>query len=510
MRNFTFSVRNGKMTVYVKSAPGLLLWKKCRGKRGVPLCPERIGRLSGVVWMGVQLGLNHSVEQRLILTQDVRLSLEILQMTLPELREYLQEAALSNPLLELEDPPSIQIAGEELLKSADEGEDLPKKCSERDELFGWNLIEPAEISIDKLAQPLPEQSFTQMLQEQLLSVPGLDNETRLICEYLIECLDERGYLAFSLKEIADEAHIPLFLAQQALYLLQSLQPTGVGARTLEECLVLQLAQSKSFNAHTVALATHGLSMLAKKDYNGIARLLKCSRQEALRTADVICGLKPIPSQGYDTCEITMYQIPEAEVLIEGGELVLRMNTEVFVPVPHINESLIQLLKNDSRADTQAYLKKQIAEAQQVTRFVNDRTSTIQMLLQLILDLQREYFLHGGELRPLTMGQLAEQAGVNISTVSRALQGKTLRFNGRTLLLKDLFMRAVTEMDGRSITSGNIKQHLEKFIQQEDCSRPLSDEDLRIALEAVQISISRRTVAKYREELGIPSSSRRRR
>lgn len=460
--------------------------------------------------MGMQLGQKQSVEQKLVLTQEVRRSLEILQMTLPELRDHIQEEALSNPLLELEDPPAIPITSDEQSQSLDEGEGLQDKNFDWEFRNGWNLIEPTEISMDKLAQPLPEQSFTQMLREQLMNVPLLDKETRLICEYLIECLDERGYLAFSLKEIAEEAHIPLFKAQQALYLLQSLQPTGVGARTLEECLVLQLAQSQSFNAHTVTLATHGLSLLAHRDYGGIARLLKCSRQEAVRTADIICELKPIPSQGYDTSETTMYQIPEAEVLIEDGELVLRMNTNAFVPVPHINESVVQLLKEDPKEETQVYLKEQVAQAQQVIRCMNDRTSTIQLLLQMILDIQREYFLHGGELSPLTMGQLAERAELNISTVSRALQGKTLRFGGKTLLLKDLFMRAVTEMDGRSITSEDIKQQLKRFIEQEDCSHPLSDEDLKIALEAVQISISRRTVAKYREELGILSSCKRRR
>ena len=441
--------------------------------------------------MMVQMGQQQKTEQKLTLTREMRQSLKVLQMALPELREYIQEEALANPLLELEE-------GSPELPVLDRSEEEAPERSEEPFRTGQAL------SLEELAQPLPQQDFTQMLREQLVRMPGLTDRTRSICEYLIECLDERGYLLFSLQEIAKEQGFTLFEAEQALYVLQSLQPAGVGARTLEECLVLQLAAGSAFSAQTIKLVTQGLPLLARSDYKAIMELLQCGRRQAEETAEAVRSLNPIPSQGYYTGDPISYRIPEAEIQVENGTLTLTMNDDYLLPKMKISASVTELLRQDQSTENSSYLKTNTAAATQLIRCVSERRSTIHKLLALILKKQQKFFL-GGELTPMTMGQLADEAGLNISTVSRALQEKIIRFNGRTVLVRDLFARAAS---GESVTGEAVRQQLARFIQNEDKQHPLSDESLRAALEAMQMSVSRRTVTKYREELGIPSSSRR--
>lgn len=462
-----------------------------------------------------------NMEQRLILTQSMKQSLQVLRMELPELREYLFEQAIPNPLVEIEDSPGMSLPSpeeedrlSELGDAADSGDDgfpaWESGSGSRSEASVWDGWDTAsrEVSLENLSAP--NDSFFDMLHEQLLQMPGLGEELKKLCEYLIQCLSDNGYLEFDLSEIAAEINVPLFKMEQALYAVQSLQPTGVGARTLAECLVLQLAQSKDFNPYTIGLVKNGLPLLAKNDMEGLAKLLGCSREQARKAADAVRRLEPIPSRGYGTDGRTPYQIPEATLHQEGNRILIEMNRG-FLPQMRISAEISTILKKSGSAEDLAYLQQQISQARQLIQSVENRESTIERLLKTIVQRQSGYFLSGEPLVPMTMSQLAGDLGLSISTVSRALQGKSVVFHGKSYQLRKLFATGIspTAQSG-PISSDSVKRQIQRFIHAEDPAHPLSDEKLKAALDAVQLPVSRRTIAKYREELGIPSSSERRR
>lgn len=299
----------------------------------------------------------------------------------------------------------------------------------------------------------------------------------------------------------------MFDMEQALYIVQSLQPTGVGARSLTECLLLQLAQGKNFNVRTVRAARDGLELIAKNDAAGLAKLLSCTKKEAQTVAGVIRNLNPIPSRGYGSTRIVPYQIPEATVWIENGQLCLELNRR-FLPRLSINQEISSLFAQDDESGRE-YLKKNTDTAMQLIRCVENRQSTMERLLQEIVRYQQGFFLHGTPLKAMTMGELAERLGVSVSTVSRSVHGKSIVFQGRTLPIRDLFTVKLTTAQGEELSSAEIKRQISRLIQNEDSCKPLSDESIRLTLGTMGFPISRRTVAKYRDELGIPGSSQRR-
>jgi RNA polymerase sigma-54 factor len=439
-------------------------------------------------------------------------------MQLPELREYLFEQAIPNPLIEIEDTPEISLPTpeeedrlSELLDATDSDDDgFISSASDPIDYSGISVYDDWDASSEKISLEnlaMPNNNFLDMLNEQLLRLPGLGKEQKKLCKYLIECLSENGYLEFDLSEIAAEMNVPLLKMEQALYVVQSLQPTGVGARTLEECLILQLAQSNDFNPYSIGLVKNGLSLLAKDDIDGLAKLLGCTKEQAQKAANAVRRLEPIPSRGYAAGGQTLYQIPEAILHQERSEIIIEMNHR-FLPRMHINTKIGIRLKNECNAKDMAYLHRQISQAKQLIQCVENRQSTIERLIKVIVQRQSGYFLAGKPLALMTMSQLADDLGLSISTVSRALQGKSVNFRGKNYLLRQLFTSGIITASTGRILSESVKLQIQRFIRAEDPVHPLSDEKLKAALDAIRLPVSRRTIAKYREELGIPSSSQR--
>ncbi|WP_291245260.1 RNA polymerase factor sigma-54 [Fournierella sp.] len=460
-------------------------------------------------------------EQKQVLSQSQRQSLEILQMPMLELQEFLQEKALENPLLELELPEEVYLPDPAEPTAEENGGEADRwEATGSESAAVWDL--PAGEGLGEwsrggdgewdrmatLADPADRgESLAQALHEQLLHLPGLTDELRRLADYLAECLNENGFLEFSLEDLAADRGVSVFEMEQALYVLQSLQPAGVAARTLPECLVLQLAQTKDFNEHTVRLVRQGLELLAKNNMTAIARLLECTPAQAQAAAKAVRALNPRPAQGYGAGPL-VYQIPEAVFRRENGQVVIELERRL-APRLQLNEQNCSLLQQSGTPKAKSYLKDRRAEAQQLLRAVAERESTLVRLLRQLAQDQQDFFLRGGPLKPMTLTQMARSLGLSLSTVSRAVQGKTLQFEGKSLPLKRFFSAGVS-VEGGQVSSESIKRQLLRFVQVEDPAKPLSDEALRAALEAVNLPVARRTVAKYREELGIPSSSARRR
>lgn len=453
--------------------------------------------------------------QQLALTQTMRQSLQILQMPILDLREYLEQAAAENPLLEVECPAgNVSLQGEaeepELSDNPNNPEDFyqavgswrrerPRR-SEEDGFFDVGQMADARTTEEKLED---------VLNEQLLCL-HLPKETEELCRYLIACLDHNGYLNFDLTELAFEMGCSLFDAEQALYYLQSLQPAGIGARNLQECLILQLAQGPNFNAHTLKLVQEGLPLLAKRDIAGLEKLLGLDKKGVLRAAEAVAALEPLPGRGYAGGSSVHYIMPDVLVHKVQGQLVAEFNSD-YEPIVRLDEESVRLLKQAGDKTSLEYLKDKKAQADTILQSLKKRGSTMSALMRVVLDKQSEYFLHKAPLEPMTMEQVAEEMGVNVSTVSRAVQGRYLSFGGEIIRLRSLFSAALpTEGGDGAVTQAAVKLQLAALIREEDHAHPFSDDELSSALAGKGMAISRRTVAKYREELEIPSSAGRKR
>lgn len=284
-----------------------------------------------------------------------------------------------------------------------------------------------------------------------------------------------------------------------------LDPPGVGARDLSECLTLQLAQSRSLDPLALKIARSGLEMLGKRDFSGLAALLGVSVSEARAAAARVLALNPIPSRSFAGSEQIAYVAPDATFSLHRGQLVIELN-ERILPRLSINAEYSALLASPD-PEVQRYVKEKLSEAQALIKGVRTRCDTLLQLITLIAEEQRSFLCSGGELLPVTMQQLAEKMNVSTSTVSRAVQSKYVQFQGRVLPIRSFFTTAIRS--DAAVSSHTVKQRLRSLIQAEDPAAPLSDEALRLALSAHGIEVSRRAVAKYRMAMDIPSSSQRR-
>ena len=449
----------------------------------------------------MKLEQSQSLSQKLVLTQNMRQSLDCLQLSAPELSEYVQEIALSNPLLDVQAPTYYET---QLPSEAPSEREAP----EVREADSWQGVSPGrggDAQTDFTAYLVREKTFRDHLNEQIGQMKLVDDELLRLCRFLIDCLDERGYLDCPLEDLAREFDIPLFSLEQALFAVQMLDPPGVGARSLTECLTLQLAQSRSFDALTLTIARDGLELLSKRDYSGLAALLGVSVSEAKEAAAKILALNPIPSRSFAGSEQIAYVAPDAVFSMQQGQLVIELNDRIL-PRLSVNAEYSALSTSDD-PEVQHYVKEKLSEAQALIKGVHTRCDTLLQLIRLIADEQHDYFCNGGELVPITMQQVAEKMGMSTSTISRAAQNKYIQFQGRTIPLRSFFTTAIRS--DAAVSSHAVKQRIRSLIQAEDPAAPLSDEALRLALSALGVEVSRRAVAKYRMAMDIPSSSQRR-
>ena len=450
----------------------------------------------------MKLEQSQSLSQKLVLTQNMRQSLDCLQLSAPELSEYVQEIALSNPLLDVQAPTYYET------QLPSEAAPSEREAPEVREADSWQGVSPGrggDAQTDFTAYLVREKTFRDHLNEQIGQMKLVDDELLRLCRFLIDCLDERGYLDCPLEDLAREFDIPLFSLEQALFAVQMLDPPGVGARSLTECLTLQLAQSRSFDALTLTIARDGLELLSKRDYSSLAEKLGVSVGEAKAAAAKILALNPIPSRSFAGSEQIAYVAPDAVFSMQQGQLVIELNGRIL-PRLSVNAEYSALSSSDD-PEVQRYVKEKLSEAQALIKGVHTRCDTLLQLIRLIADEQHDYFCNGGELVPITMQQVAEKMSMSTSTISRAAQNKYIQFQGRTIPLRSFFTTAIRS--DAAVSSHAVKQRIRSLIQAEDPAAPLSDEALRLALSALGVEVSRRAVAKYRMAMDIPSSSQRR-
>ena len=442
------------------------------------------------------VSLKTELRQELKLTPQLLQSMEILQMNSQELLEYLGKVSEENPLVEQEDNLDLRNAYDELRQKAswiDGGVYTPTFSHESGELPERGR---ADREIESLEAFLCDQLDRKRLPKPLLA----------LAKYIANMVDEDGYLDTGDLDGLQDLKIPQALIGQALETVQSLEPAGVGARDLPECLLLQLARRDNVPPAVLDIAARFLPELGKKHYGPICRELGLTTEEVQAAEKVISSLEPHPGRAFQPAEPTVYVRPDIFIVELDGELKAVLN-EYYLPRISINGYYSRLLKESGEQETKVYLQQKMQQAKWLLNSLERRGSTLRRCAEAILEAQRPFFAgKTSELAPMSLVSLAEALELHPSTVSRATHGKYLQCRQGTYPLRYFFNRAV----GGGPSRQAIKQKLLALIREENPKRPLSDQALCRLLSSGGTEISRRTVAKYRMELGIGSSTARKR
>ena len=434
-------------------------------------------------------------------TPSLPLSAALLQMPLPELYTWLSDQADRNPLLDVEAPELLRVP-----LPRDEG---PKETGWEDDDADFipDQLRRQQEAEEGYPEPVERgEGFRDMLRRQLLEERDIPPHLLPLCYFLVDSLDRRGYLEDSLDLLAELNGATIDDMTQALYALQEMTPPGVGARTLQECLILQLIHTKDFCAGTVKLIKCGLELLAHNSVRAVAALLGMNEEEAQRCCAAVRRLNPIPSRGYDTDEAETFVIPEAELLRQGAGWAVRYN-EAALPQVRLSDEYQAMLERSDDAELKTYLDAQRADALEVMAGLEHRREVLTRILELLLRHRGAAFSEGrSAVRPLPCDNVAEALGLPTAEVVRAVHGKYLMTPYGAMELKRLFSApAPTKTPVSPVSS---KERLRSLIAAEDKTEPLTDEKLRQALQALGIELSVGTVANYRRSLGIPAAAKR--
>lgn len=460
--------------------------------------------------MKLDFNLNLTQEQRLIMTQQMQLSIKLLQMSTYDLREYIENEFLENPILE----GNFDFVQED--KKYEDKIDY-KEMIKYLEFDNYGSQSYGDYNKDEDVSPFnfisEKESLTEYLQEQLIESDE-DEYTKAIVSYMIENIDSRGYLDMPLEEICKELNISIELGQEALEILQDLEPDGIGARDLKECLKIQLIKKGMLDDNLEIIIDEYLDLIADNKFNVIAKNLKIAPKEAQDLGDVIKKLEPKPSRGFYTGDDVKFIIPDAAIRNIDGQYFVIMN-EGVVPRLSISNIYKDVLNNKDDKNTENYVKEKLNSAMFLIKSIEQRKSTLLRILEKVVENQKDYFDKGQKyLKPMTLKEMAEILGIHESTVSRAIKDKYILTSFGTVKIKDLFTTGLSlnksNGNGEEVAVVNIKNKIKEMIDAEDKKKPLSDQAICDALNKNNLNISRRTVAKYREEIGIKSSSKRKR
>lgn len=455
----------------------------------------------------MDMDLSLQLQQKQILSQRMQQSVEILQMNTLALSEYIREVSEENPLLDwnMEEQegadPSWQdeklLQRMEWLKEADE---------QNRGLYQTEMADEKERE-DLRYGKKESQSLHEYLLFQIHILPLEAWEKKILC-FLAESTEESGYLENGALEAAmDRYGLSEEKAEKYLHKLQTLDPVGVGARDLKECLLIQLEQKDASKA-AFEIVRHYLEEIAKNRLSYVAKKLHITMEEMADALGEIKSCQPKPGSGFANSSPVEYVVPDVIVERKADELFVTVN-QTAVPRLYINSAYQKMLKDEPAGETREYILNKMRQAQWAVQCVSRRESTLRETASLIVEAQREFFLKPGRiLKPLRMVDIAEKMGVHESTVSRAVKEKYLQCDKGVFALADFFVKAMGEGE-HTVSADSIRRRLEEIIAAEDKKHPLSDRELTEKLTEEGFQISRRTVAKYREGLGIGGASVRR-
>jgi len=451
--------------------------------------------------MKMSFDLSLQQTQKLIMTQQLQMAIKILQMPSLELNEYIQDQLVENPVLEShsndKQNDEMKIDWKEYVKKY-EYDDYDDPHEEDDEnVSPFNFI----ASVTTLRDHLLFQ----------LNLTLKDSSDITIGEYLIDNIDSAGYLRIEIDDVARHFKISEQKVEDVLKIIQTFDPPGVGARNLKECLIIQLHEQNIHNELLEKVINEYLNEVGENKYNIIAKELSITTKEAQAIGDVIKSLEPKPGRGFADDNTIKYVVPDVIVEKIAGRFIVTVNDRI-IPRLSINSYYRNILKNDNKDEqTLEYIKKKLDTAVWLIKSIEQRKNTMHNVVSSIISFQTEFFDKGLDyLKPLTLKEVAENIGVHESTVSRAINGKYVQTPRGLYSLKFFFTRGLDAVSGSNVSSESIKKTIKNIIDNEDPRKPLSDQRITDMLNRDGLNISRRTVAKYREEMGILSTSKRKR
>lgn len=455
--------------------------------------------------MKMDFMLNLTQEQKLIMTQKMQLSIKLLQMSGIELQEYIDKELQENPVLEAKNNEENE---ESTIQDRIDYKELIKYF-EFDNYGSQSLGNYDNDEVSPFTFISNPTSLEEYLEQQIIELNENDY-LEILCKYIIENIDSRGYLPMSIEEMAKEISADVKDLQKALTIIQGLEPDGIGARDLRECLKIQLEKKEMKNEKIFKMVEKHLQNIADNKYQVIARDLKITPKEAQGYGDMIKTLEPKPSRGFYTGEKVKYISPDAYIKKINNNYVIVMN-ESITPKLSINSLYKEIINNENDKNAVDYVKNKMNGAMFLIKSVEQRKSTIYRVLEKIIEKQKDFLDNGmNYLKPMTLKEIADELEVHESTVSRAIRDKYVYIPRGTIRIKDFFTQGVTNVLEEDVSVVNIKNEIKLLIDKEDKKKPLSDQVICDELNKKDMNISRRTVAKYREEIGIKSSSKRKR
>lgn len=451
-----------------------------------------------------------AMRQEQVMTHQQIQALEMLFLPVLELQALVDAELEKNPILNTE--PDAEVPE---VKADNDDEWLDKVLQLDDEnryikstRSVTNSSEDDERRNHYLDSVTTEQTFQEFLMDQLRFL-DLDDDLRACCEIVISGLNDDAYLEAHPADIAMASGQGLDIVEEAIAVVQGLEPAGVAAADLRERLLIQLKRKGLENTPAYELVDKYLDELGSNHLPQVARKMKMSMDELKEALDVIQNLNPrISTEG----SVSPHEYIQEEVIVteENGEFVVKLKNE-YLPSLYISKQYRDLLDEDGTPkDTRDYVKDKVKSGVFLINSILQRQTTIRKITKTIVDMQDEFFRKGPEyLKPMTMAQVAEKVGIHETTVSRAVANKYMRCKYGLLPLRSFFSTGYELDDGKSISKNVVKEALKKLIESEDPFSPLSDSALAKKLKEQNYNVARRTVAKYRESMNIlPSNLRR--
>ena len=472
-------------------------------------------------------------QQRLILTQELQLFLKLIQMNTLDLKEYLEEQLVDNPTLEESDEPEKDEKDKE--QSDDEFDDIDLSSFEN-LTTGYNddlPHSPDFFADNEDDNPWENRvSKAESLFEHLnwqLEVSEFTNDERDIANIIIGNINEDGYLEANIDEIIlnhftnqsfnnngngslkNSEHINKENILKVLNKIQTtFDPIAVGSRSLEECLKIQTYEmGYTDDSAIIKIIENHLEEISRNEYEEVSKSLLLNTDEVKECFEIISNLEPKPGRPFYTKDTEKFIVPDFFLYKVGNEYQIQFNKNF--PRIRISNYYRNLIKNQANlsSETKKYVREKLEAAKRILKCLEEREAAVRKVVERITEVQRDYFEHGEEyLKPLRLKDVAETVGVHESTVSRITSNRYMQTPRGVIELKSLFSRGVDTSTGKQVSLERVKSIIKEIVSNENTGNPFSDEDISKILERRNIMVARRTVAKYRMILKIPSSSKR--
>jgi RNA polymerase sigma-54 factor len=500
--------------------------------------------------MALELKQQLKLSQQLVMTPQLQQAIKLLQLSRLELVGLVQQELEENPVLEeisegdgeveadaeadaeaAEAAAATEDSGEAAAATEDAPAPAPEEAGPAEEAEPSDADKIADLDWQNYLEAYPQTGVRETredddrpsieatltrratLSEHLLwqlHMDSLPAAELTAAEFIVGNLDDRGYLLSSVEEIARQAGVAEAVVERSLARVQDLDPTGVGARDLRECLGIQVRALGIDDPVVTRILDDALDQLIKRDFRGVARRLGISIEEVAVAARVIGGLEPRPGRAFGG-EDPIYIVPDIYVYKIGDEFHVVLNDD-GLPRLRISNLYRDVLarRGDTPKDTRAYVHDKVRSAMWLIKSIHQRQRTIYRVMQSIIKFQREFFEKGiNYLKPLNLRDVADDIEMHESTVSRVTTNKYAHTPQGIFELKFFFNSSISKLDGESVASESVKERILHLIRNEDPRRPLSDQRIAEMLRVHDIDIARRTVTKYRESLNLLSSTKRR-